>query len=335
MDLSISSIAGSATGIVSTLADFIPTDVRARVEERVRQYNPWQTIRANHVLTRGVRLAWADAMLSVQRQMAAVASEAPSEIGGNFEKFKALVDERVAAVSDNAANRDPGVKLAQYDSLDTYTLLVLETLPKYLRHDEVAVPDAASVQRFVRTLQELTGWGESEIPMIYKGIGGQEFQKADGEARSFEQLLLDAFSYRLNNQQDPGLALSFQAAQQDIAQAHLELILETVRDLQPVRAEEIVLELAGPIRDLGERIDRRFRGYVERLGLSHDRQVAPDLGYYIEPIHRLDRSGGELRGLESLHFRNRQDILKGRDDLLEDLLERFLGGALRGEAKTN
>lgn len=331
-------IAGSAANLISTLspivsivAPLIPVDTWARIEEAAGRINPLQKIRSNHVLTRGVRLAWADAMGHVQKDIGIRLSQGKFRPEADFERFRDLIGSIIQRVSDNAVNRDPSNPLTHFECLDSYTLMVLEKFPKHVRLNVLAPIDEEAKGRFDAAIRELTGWENAAIPQIYKTIGGEGFQIANGETRGFDQLLLDAFNVRMSNANDNALALAFQIARQDMEQECLELVLAHLDTMQPAIAEDVVLRLAEPIRELGDRVEQVFRMHVQHYNQSHEKRITPDFGFFIDPIHRSDRSGDVLVGLESLHFRNRQDTLLGRGPLLDDLLENFLGGALRGE----
>lgn len=316
--------------IISAVKPFIPIDRRQRFEETLNHYNPFQQVRANHVLTRGVRLAWTDAMREVQKDVSSRLSHGALQKSDSLDRFQALIDDLIVKVGTNAADRDPTVTLAQYDCLDSYTVVVLEKLPEHLRYNKYATPDDISRARFLDALVGLTGWALSEVPKVYQEVGKRTFQKENGVVRGFEQLLLDAFSLRMSNQSDRSLALSFQTSQQDIAQEYLGLILAEVKDLRSNLREDIVVAAANPFREMGDRIDRLFRLFVDENKLSMDMSVAPDFGCFVQPFHLQDLRGDETTGLETLHYQRRYDDLFGRSQVLEDLLGNFLGGVIDG-----
>lgn len=321
---------GMLSRIFSVVKPIIPIDRRQRFEETLQQFNPFQRIRSNHVLTRGVRLAWTDAMREVQKDVSSRLGHEALQKSDDLDRFRALIDDLVVKVGTNAADRDPTVALAQYDYLDPYTLVVLTKLPEHLRHNEYAIPDDTSRARFVDTLLASTGWALTEIPQVYLEVGKRTFQKANGVVRGFEQLLLDAFSLRMSNQSDRSLALSFQTSQQDIAQEYMGLILAEVKDLRSDLREDIVAAVADPFREMGDRIDRLFRLFVDENKLSSDTSVAPDFGCFVQSIHRQGLTAGEATGLGTLHYQSRYDDLLGRSQVLEDLLDNFLGGVIDG-----
>ncbi|MEO1703428.1 MAG: hypothetical protein AAFR71_15400 [Pseudomonadota bacterium] len=267
-------------------------------------------------------------MREVQKDVSARLNHGALQNSDDLARFQALIDHLVAKVATNAADRDPKVTLAQYDCLDPYAVVVLEKLPEHLRHNEYATPDDASRTRFLDTLLALTGWALTEIPQVYQQVGKRTFQKANGVVRGFEQLLLDAFSLRMSNQSDRSLALSFQTSQQDIAQEYLGLILAEVKDLRSNVREDIVVAVADPFREMGDRIDRLFRLFVDENKLSSDMSIAPDFGCFVQSFHREELRAHEATGLETLHYQRRYDDLLGRSQVLEDLLDNFLDGVV-------
>ncbi|MBV9836360.1 MAG: tetratricopeptide repeat protein [Alphaproteobacteria bacterium] len=210
-------VLGGVGGVAGAL---MPEHWRQQAHARLADFNPFEIIKANHDLTRAVRIAWVQAAIAVLE----AAQEATSQGADAPDGFFPVAFEALRAIRHDAWDRrgHPGTT-----AIDVHLEVILRETPGFITPGGASQSTDPLTAGFVETLARISHWPVPEIPVEVGQIAHAGLrQLEDGPPRDFGELVFAAFAELLKDPNKyPQAGTAFAIAQQE---ATRRLVSETL-----------------------------------------------------------------------------------------------------------